>query len=166
MAPMYLQKETLNLQQRHEQLCSWLRTGKLSHPFCSRRCKESCGLPKSGYTSPLSGTAASTPNPICKDTNISLTSRGAPTDFWWNARSTWIRWANNSHLFASPEHRPFIPRCYSCIAQPSAEIWVPDSQRQHRRCEFGSSHRETQQRRASGNYTQKPAHYTTIERRI
>ena len=160
-----MQKETLNLQQRHEQLCPWLRTGNLSHSFSSRRVKESCGLPKSGYTSPLSGTAASIPNPIYTDTNISLTSQGAPMDFWCNAQSTWMRWANDSHLFSSPKHRPFIPWCYSCIAQPCAEIWVPDSQRQHRRCEFGGSHRETQQRRASGDYTQNPVHYTSIERK-
>ena len=43
-----------------------------------------------------------------------------------------------AYLFTGPEHRPFVPRRDSGVSQPSAEVWVSNGQRYHRRSERGS----------------------------
>ena len=79
-----MQKETLYLESRHKQCRRRPDKFQVSYPFSLRRSRESWGLPKRGYTSPVSGTAASTPKPIYAhaNTEISFVDQSRSIALW------------------------------------------------------------------------------------
>lgn len=79
-----MQKETLYLESRHKQCRRRPDNFQVSYPFSLRRSRESWGLPMRGYTSPVSGTAASTPKPIYvhANTDVSFVDSRRSVDPW------------------------------------------------------------------------------------
>lgn len=76
-----------------------------SHSHHNKTYRKSCGLPSSGYTAPVSGTAARIERPTCTHRSMK-----PPT----------LSQTETTYRVARPEHRPLLPRQSARISEPGA----------------------------------------------